>query len=630
MDHGTATGGKDLLPSPLQAEVRPSVPMQSASDPPSGCDDLARSTPQPPNRPPRRVSDRDFAESQRAGLTAMLSLARSPVPIELEPTELEPTELEPTEQMPAEPAPDELAPAEPVPAEPTPEPRARLAWPGRAFARTPALSLIAILTVQAILSARLIAAYTAFNDEALYLWAGRLEWSHWLHGTPIPLFQTYFSGSPLIYPPLGALADSAGGLTGARILSLCFMLGATVLLWSTASRLYDWKAASFAAGFWAVLGPTQHLGAYATYDAMALFLVALAAWCATGRRDKEDATGWILAAAGALAIANATKYASTIFDPVVIALAVTSAWPHPGGKIALRRGTLLTACVTAALALLGRLGGPLYLRGVEQTTIDRTGSTSSILSVLGQSWAWVGPVAVVAMAAVVLSWRRPQLAFTTVLAGAVLLVPVEQARIHTTTSLNKHVDFGAWFAAIAAGYAITAIAAMPRPRLLRAGLACACVAGLFAVSQLGVLQARKMLYGYWPNEVRLLAALKPLTAHGGRFLAEGQYVPEYYLGGTRWQDWANTRSAVLPGGRTISVPVGGQGNPVLYESLIASHYFSVVLLTFTDTLTLDADIARTLRSTSGYRLADTIPFGPTRHGDYTIWVYQPPAGHGPG
>ena len=37
------------------------------------------------------------------------------------------------------------------------------------------------------------------------------------------------------------------------------------------------------------------------------------------------------------------------------------------------------------------------------------------------------------------------------LASAGVLVPLEQARIHTLTSLNKHVDLGAWFAAVAAG-----------------------------------------------------------------------------------------------------------------------------------------------------------------------------------
>lgn len=70
----------------------------------------------------------------------------------------------------------------------------------------------------------------------------------------------------MIYPPLGALADSIGGLAGARILSLAFMLGATFLLWATTSRLFGKRAGFFAAALWALLGPTLKLGAFATFD----------------------------------------------------------------------------------------------------------------------------------------------------------------------------------------------------------------------------------------------------------------------------------------------------------------------------------------------------------------------------
>ena len=94
------------------------------------------------------------------------------------------------------------------------------------------LPLVLVLVAQAGLSVRLFGADTAFQDEAEYLWAGHLEWSHWLHGTVVPPFPSYFSGAPVIYPPLGALADAVGGLAGARLLSLLFMLGATALLWA--------------------------------------------------------------------------------------------------------------------------------------------------------------------------------------------------------------------------------------------------------------------------------------------------------------------------------------------------------------------------------------------------------------
>ena len=72
-----------------------------------------------------------------------------------------------------------------------------------------------MLATQSILTLRLVRSDTAFQDEALYLWAGHLEWANVLHGTPLPQFPAFFSGAPVIYPLLGALADSIGGLTGA-------------------------------------------------------------------------------------------------------------------------------------------------------------------------------------------------------------------------------------------------------------------------------------------------------------------------------------------------------------------------------------------------------------------------------
>ena len=71
---------------------------------------------------------------------------------------------------------------------------------------------------------------------------------------------------------------------------MCFMLGATCCLWGMTSRLFDRRAAFFAAAIFAGLGSTQYLGAFATYDPMALFLMAAAAWCAVAARDRSDST----------------------------------------------------------------------------------------------------------------------------------------------------------------------------------------------------------------------------------------------------------------------------------------------------------------------------------------------------
>ena len=163
--------------------------------------------------------------------------------------------------------------------------------PGRPRLAARPWPLLAVLLVQAALSARLLWSNTAFQDEALYLRAGHLEWARWLHRAPIPDFPAYFSGAPVVYPPLGALADSVGGLAAARILSLCFMLGVTTLLWGTAARLYGQRAALLATALFATLAGTQFLGAFATYDAMALFLLALAAWLGVRSADARAGPG---------------------------------------------------------------------------------------------------------------------------------------------------------------------------------------------------------------------------------------------------------------------------------------------------------------------------------------------------
>ena len=59
---------------------------------------------------------------------------------------------------------------------------------------------------------------------------------------PATEFTSYFSGSPLLYPPLAAAIDSAFGLSGARALSLAFMLGATILLYALTRALFgEWR-----------------------------------------------------------------------------------------------------------------------------------------------------------------------------------------------------------------------------------------------------------------------------------------------------------------------------------------------------------------------------------------------------
>jgi dolichyl-phosphate-mannose-protein mannosyltransferase len=478
--------------------------------------------------------------------------------------------------------------------------------------------LLSILIVQAILSVRLIWSNTAFLDEATYLYAGHQE-IHTLvtHGTlTVPghygYYQSYFSGAPVSYPVLGALADQLGGLVAARLLSLIFMLGATTLLYLTATRIYDRRAAALGAMLFAIVAPTQFLGALATYDAMAVFLMALAGYLAVRSAQSSDDSICLPLASVAMVLADATKYATILFNPIIIGLAVVVSPPNRGWRYAFRQGyRMLAYSVTLAAALLAA-GGGTYVHGLMASTFRHTpGSTSSSI-ILNASWKWVGIIAFAAVAAVVLvamsnsiSERRGKLLTTSLLASAVLLAPLEQAHIHTADSLQKHVDFGAWFAAMAAGYLLSKLVPGAKKALgavtaisLKALSATTVIllAAIVAVLTVRVTIPQATGLYRWPNSSQEVALLRPWAQHAN-ILAENSYIWSYSLGpAIPFQSWSNTWSLsyVDPSsGRTLT-------GPPAFQAAIAHHYFGTVALVYGTTGKLDEQLVADMKNAGGY------------------------------
>jgi Dolichyl-phosphate-mannose-protein mannosyltransferase len=498
------------------------------------------------------------------------------------------------------------------------------------------LPLLAVLVVQAALSIRLLGADTAFEDEGTYLWAGHLEWAHVLHGSPLPPFAAYFSGAPAIYPPLGALADSVGGLAGARLLSLAFMLTSTVLLWDISHRLFGRRAAFFAAALFAVLGPTLHLGAFATYDGMSLCLLALAAWLVVAAGERGESTGRLALAGVALALANATAYATVLFDPVVIIMVAIAAWPA-GRRVAMRRAAIVLA-VTALLLIAGLLvGGSSYLTGIRQTTLERAPGSDPSLTVLFHAWSWTGVVLVLALCGIFSSWAthqdRRRTCLLAVLTAAALLGPVEQAILHTTDSLNKHVGLGAWFAAIAAGYAADAFIAAAQPGRSQTLTTAGCVLALIFPTFFGAVQSWDFATS-WPSSATFIAIFRPFADRGsGHLLVEDPGPARYYLpSGAQWQRWSSTRNIVLPGGTSTGGPRGGvvsAGDPTAFARYVSQGYFSYVALNFADTVGLDHQIRADLARNHHYHIIEVIPYNlpdparDTSTGTYVVWQYKP-------
>jgi Dolichyl-phosphate-mannose-protein mannosyltransferase len=578
-----------------------------------------------------------FAEAQQAGLTAILSIAKNgaspPLPeVESPAPRLGPLTLpsvrasdpasSPPESVIAPPAPASEQYSIPISPGEVPSGRSatrkaqsnwwrRAAWNGRSLAQVRALPLTVILIAQVILSLRLIWSNTAFSDEALYLWAGRLELAHWLHGTAIPAFPTYFSGAPVIYPPLGALANSLGGLAGARVLSLCFMLAATVLLYATTSRVFGRKAGGCAAAIFTALGPVQVLGAFATYDAMAIFLIALAAWFVIRARG---VTGeWFLIAAGlALALADATKYASALWTPVVVILAaltgIQSGWVR-----SVFRGARLAVYTVVPLALALDFGGKPYVKGVMFSTLNRRTGDTPALTILTDSGKWIGIVLALAVIGTVISFMIPGrlrwVCVTLTIAG--LLAPLHQAQIQVYTSLHKHVAFGAWFAAIAAGYALAKAAEVNEAKGWR-------VVGVVAGISLfffAIPQSTLMFYG-WPDSFQMTRSLaRFIKSAGCPCLVAEQSVVSYYVQGTNsdllvgpygFSYWSRAKNREL------------QGIPA-YQQAIRDHYFSVVEIDRGDNPALVQPVVQALTQTSGYRLVDLIPIAHWGQSSFEIW-----------
>jgi hypothetical protein len=571
---------------------------QSAQEPPARAPDvdLPSTGASAPDGSPHAVAS-DFAESQRAGLAAVISLARTDAPSRLPP-----------------------APARAAEVVTLPRPERGASRNSLAYLEFPLL--VTILTAQILLSLRLVWSNTAFPGEAAYLSAGHVEIEHWLHGTPVPAYATYLSGAPVFYPPIGAAADSLGGLAAARILSLLFMLGATFLLWSLTSRLFGRKAAIYAAALFAVLGPTLQLGAFATPDALGLFLLAASAWCIVSSRDRDDSTLLLVAGTVLLAAANATAYATMLFDLTVVALAGFTVAERRGLKAAVGRGGYVAAGVIGLLCVLFAVGGPLYLAGLLDTAASRAAGGSALL-IVRDAWRGTELVWIIAMAGVFLCLLRRggrvQVMILAVLAASEALALLDQIRTHSTSPFSDHVDFGVWFAAAAAGYAIAQVSRVGNWNSLRMAVAGLMLIGVaLPTGMWGYAQASK-LFKEWPNSGRLTSELLSLIhSHPGNYLAENYNIPEYYLeGGTSWQRWSDTSyfKYTLPGARR---PLTG---PAAYSAAIDHHYFSLVILDFEDTARNDSDIIADMDQTGGYQVISVVP---SSIGQYTIWAYKAP------
>lgn len=500
-----------------------------------------------------------------------------------------------------------------------------VAKPPKAVFRTDWLPLLFVLLVQAVLSFRLTGANTAFVDEGTYIYSGYQEIAHLVHGDPVADYQGFFSGSPMIYPVVVATADIIGGLRGTRLLSLVFMLSATLAVHLATRRMYGSVAAFFAAALFVATGPTQFLGGYSTYDSMALALLAWAGYFAVRLTTGGGYPSMVMAGV-AMSLADWTKYASLLWAPVVIGVAVFAGHGgSPWERSRWRRGIELTVVWLVAL-LIPAVGAKAHIAGFTHTTLMRNPGTDAASYVAGEAAKWVGPLLVLALIGVLVTLvaarrgtaARADVWLALVLFVAGLLAPVNQVRIHTWLSLQKHVDFGAWFACIAVGVLLARVFAGLRNRVhVGAGvLVTALVVG--PLCYVGASQASHM-YGEWPDSSGLVSTMRPYVHKGSdEYLVENYDVPAYYLReSTNWQQWQDLIGKSYTDPETKKTLTGA---PAL-QAAVQDRVYSIVVLDFTQTPDIDTALQPALKK-AGYRVHKVIKS--TRTGDGTYTVYFAP------
>jgi len=404
--------------------------------------------------------------------------------------------------------------------------------------------LAAVLAVQAAFSLSLVWSNSAYGDEAQHILDGQILWSHLLHGTHLPRYHE--AGARQIYPLIAAAANSVGGLAAARIVSLCFMLASSVLLYQIGVRLFGRTAALAGVALWAVSEPVLRL-AFATWDPLACLLTITSLRLAVQAGHARRKAGLIAVSALALALAGVTALPFLIYIPVVIAVALL-AWLEPMGmRLAIWCAALLTAgsafLVIALMTLLHLWSNVFRMAGYRSVPIGLNGAAQ----VFKPAWSWDGLIFVAACAGAVTAviFERPRVRgiLVAALAASALPVPLYEVHIGYAFALDNQISAGTGIAALAAGY----LAARLRPTTWRPPAVWLAAGVLMLYPAITGLWYARSAFHSWPDTTRLMAVLKPFAASGRPvlFIGEWRIFPEYYLGGGR-RHWPPYGPRLLP------------------------------------------------------------------------------------
>ncbi|GCE13577.1 ArnT family glycosyltransferase [Tengunoibacter tsumagoiensis] len=489
--------------------------------------------------------------------------------------------------------------------------------------------LVLILAMQAIISLVTLR-NTAFQDEALYLYAGRQLFHYWLGGpAPLDRYAFYFSGYPGLYPVIAGVLDMIGGLELARAYSLLCMMGINITIYYLAQKFFQRPSAIFASALYGSLGTVLYVGRLATFDAMCFCLVAVAALLAfqvsTSRRP------WLALLIGPLLVlAVLTKYAAMLYVPAVLGILIFCSLAYIGWWRMLIRLALALLTLAASLYIAYQVVDKSMFHAIAGTTTDRTAFIQkSRLELFTHVMQMAGIVYLAALVGVILVYiyHRRLTLVALVMYGSSWLVPAYHIYKMEAVSLDKHFSLGLLFCAALAGYALAWISGFMQRTIANANgrywLSGLCVVLLVFV--LGTQQSQTIFSG-WANTTDLSYALHTQLRHAsGRILVEDIEVARYDSEDIT-EEWQWNGVYYFYYSRPNQPAL--LGDPAIIQAL-KDRYFTTVELSFNYQPAEAQFIARQMIASKNYDLVATVPFvNSYGTGHFYIWRSALEPGHG--
>jgi hypothetical protein len=480
-------------------------------------------------------------------------------------------------------------------------------------------SLSLILAFQALLSWMLLQ-NTAFQDEALYIYAGQQIWRSWLGGPPVTDSYSYtFSGYPYIYPIIGGGLNMIGGIELVRAFSLLCMLVVTACGYYVTKELFNQRSAVFAAIFFVCQGPVLFLSRLSTYDPFCFCMLALGTVVAV--KASQARRPWrVLCVSPFLVLAFGAKYGGLLFIPSIIAMLALCTLTRWGWRSMLLRVLL---CIFS-LSVLGGLAAALVLHfdpkmvhGLNATTINRMvievysrwGLVEHVIGMVGLSY-------VVGFAGLAFA-RKKNLLVVLLLLGSSLLIPAYHIYKTELISLDKHLGFSMFFLMPVAGYALASFSDI-RGIFVSGRYWLSSVAICLVLFLIGGQEARDM-YSTWPATDQLAQVLATqVRLAGGRYLAEQFEVSRYNLRDDTYT-WQWT-------GLDFFEYTDKQGHYYFdreaYVHAVNDGYFNLIQLNYGyNNLQNSTVIVNAIKNSKKYVLIDKIPYQDF-YGTGYFWIWR--------